>query len=188
MGRRSAWQENDRIRGVGTRTLVEAALAVGSVQAFIYPSIAFVYPDSGDRWIEAETTPVQPAVPARSTLAAEGEVTRFAGHERRGISLRMGSLYGPEPTTGQFRRFARWGIAAFPGPHDAYLPQIWVEDAASAIIAALTQPVPSGVYEIVDNEPLTRGELFAAMAQAGGAQAPVATTSCADADDGRRHL
>ena len=168
MGRRSAWQENDRIRGTGTRTLVEAALAAGSVQTFIYPSFAFVYPESGDRWIDAETTPVQPAVAARSTLAAEAEVTRFAENARRGISLRMGSLYGLELTTGQFLRFARWGIAAYPGPHDAYLPQIWVEDAASALIAAVTQPVPSGVYDIVDDEPLTRGEVFAAMAQAVG--------------------
>jgi hypothetical protein len=32
----------------------------------------------------------------------------------------------------------------------------------------LTQPVPSGVYDIVDDEPLTRGEVFAAMAQAVG--------------------
>ena len=168
MGRRAAWQENDRIRGVGTRTLVEAALATGSVQTFIYPSFAFVYPESGGRWIDAATTPVQPAVATRSTLAAEADVTCFAGNARRGISLRIGSLYGPEPNTGKFLRFARWGIAAYPGPHEAYLPQIWVEDAASALIAALTQTVPSGVYDIVDDEPLTRGEVFAAMAQAVG--------------------
>src|SRR5215472_7157433 len=166
MGRRSAWQENDRIRGIGTRNLVEAALTAGTVQTFIYPSFAFVYPDSGDRWIAAETTSAQPAIPVRSTLEAEAHVTRFAGNERRGISLRMGSFYGPEPTTEQFLRYARRGIAAFPGAHDAYLPQIWVQDAASAIIAALTQPVPSSVYDIVDNEPLTLGEVFAAMAQA----------------------
>jgi 2-alkyl-3-oxoalkanoate reductase len=168
MGRRSAWQANDRIRAVGTRTLVEAALPAGTVQTFIYPSFAFVYPESGDRWIEAATTPVQPAGPVCSTLEAEAEVTRFAGHERRGISLRMGSFYGPEPTTEQFLRSARWGIATYPGAHDAYLPQIWVQDAASAILAALTQPVPSDVYDIVDDEPLTRGELFAAMAQVVG--------------------
>src|SRR5215471_5246088 len=58
MGRRSAWQENDRVRGVGTRTLVESALATGSVRTVVYPSFAFVYPESGDRWIDAETTPV----------------------------------------------------------------------------------------------------------------------------------
>ena len=168
LGQPSAWKENDRIRSVGTCALVEAALATGSVKTFIYPSYAFVYPDSGDSWIDAETTPVQPAVTLRSTLDAEAEVARFAGNARRGISLRMGGLYGPEPTSWQFLRYARKGIAAFPGAHDAYLPQIWVQDAASAIVAALRQPVPSGIYDIVDDEPLTRSEWFDALAQAVG--------------------
>jgi len=171
VGRRKAWQENDRIRREGARALVEAALAAGTVSTFIYPSYALVYPESGDRWIDAETTPVQPAVNLSSTLDAEAEVARFAGTERRGISLRMGSLYGPEPSSWQLLRYARRGIAAFPpGALDAYLPQIWVPDAASALVTALTQPVPSGVYDIVDDDPLTRGEVFAAMAQAVGRQ------------------
>jgi nucleoside-diphosphate-sugar epimerase len=99
LGRRSAWQENDHIRREGTRALVEAALAAGTVRTFIYPSYAFVYPDRGDRWIDAETTPIQPAVNLSSTLDAEAAVARFAGNERRGISLRMGSFYGPEPSS-----------------------------------------------------------------------------------------
>jgi nucleoside-diphosphate-sugar epimerase len=171
VGRRKAWQENDRIRREGARALVEAALAAGTASAFVYPSYAFVYPESGDRWIDAETTPVHPAANLFSTLDAEAAVARFAGHERRGISLRMGSLYGPEPSSRQLLRYARWGIAAFPpGALDAYLAQIWVPDAASALVAAVTQPVPSGVYDIVDDDPLTRGEVFAAMAQAVGRQ------------------
>jgi nucleoside-diphosphate-sugar epimerase len=134
----------------------------------LYPSYALVYPDSGDRWIDAQTTPVQSAVNLASTLDAEAEVARFAGKERRGISLRMGSFYGPAPSSWQLLRYARRGIVALPGALDAYLPQIWVPDAASAIIAALRQPVPSGVYDIVDDDPLPRGEVFAAMAQAVG--------------------
>ena len=63
------------------------------MRTFIYPSYALVYPGSGDRWIDAETTPVQAAVNLSSTLDAEVEVARFAGDERRGISLRMGSFY-----------------------------------------------------------------------------------------------
>jgi nucleoside-diphosphate-sugar epimerase len=169
MGRLSAWQENDRIRREGTRNLVEAALAVGGVQTFIYPSFAFVYQDSGDRWIDADTTAVQPAATLYSTLDAEAAVAHFAGNERRGIALRMGGFYGPEsPTTWEFLRYARMGIAAFPGSRDAYLPQIWVQDAASAIVVALTQPVPSGIYDIVDDEPLKRGEVFDAVAHAVG--------------------
>jgi nucleoside-diphosphate-sugar epimerase len=169
MGRRRAWQENDRIRREGTRMLVEAALTTGMVSTFIHPSYAFVYPDSGDRWIDATNTPVQSAVNLSSTLDAEAEVARFAGSGRRGISLRMGSFYEPEPTSWQLLRYARWGIAAFPpGALDAYLLQIWVPDAGSALIAAVTQPAPSGVYDIVDDEPLTHEQVFAAMAQAVG--------------------
>jgi 2-alkyl-3-oxoalkanoate reductase len=168
MGRLSAWQENDRIRREGTRALVEAALTAASVKTFIYPSFAFVYPDSGDTWIDAESAPVQPAATLHSTLDAEAEVARFAGNEHRGISLRLGALYGPEPTSWQFLRYAHRGIAAFPGALDAYLPQIWVQDAASALVAALTQPVPSGVYDLVDDQPLRRREYFDALARAVG--------------------
>src|SRR6266699_5210385 len=168
IGRPKAWQETHRLRREGTQALVEAALAAGTVRTFVYPSYAFVYPASGDRWIDAETTPIQPAPNLSSTLDAEAAVDRFAGNERRGISLRMGSFYGPEPSSWQLLRYARRGIAALPGALDAYLPQILVPDAASALVAALTQPVPSGVYDIVDDEPLTRGEVFVAMAQAVG--------------------
>ncbi|HET8851275.1 MAG TPA: NAD(P)H-binding protein, partial [Ktedonobacteraceae bacterium] len=129
MGRLAAWQANDRIRREGTRNLVEAALAGGSVHTFIYPSFAFVYPDSGDRWIDADTTPVQPAVTLHSTLAAEVAVASFAGNERRGISLRLGALYGPEsPATWEFLSYAHRGIAALPGSLDSYFPPIWVQD------------------------------------------------------------
>jgi 2-alkyl-3-oxoalkanoate reductase len=169
MGKLASWHENDRIRREGTNNLVEAALAVDNVQAFIYPSFAFVYPDSGDKWIDADMTPVQPTPTLRSTLDAEAAVARFAGENRRGISLRMGAFNSPEsPTTQELISYARKGIAAFPGSSDAYLPQIWVQDAASAIIAALEQQVPSGVYDVVDDEPLPRGEVFAAMARAVG--------------------
>jgi nucleoside-diphosphate-sugar epimerase len=166
-GRRSAWRENDRIRREGTRNLIEAARATG-VGTFIYPSIAFGYPDSGDRWIDAETTPVASHVLLQSTLDAEAAVARFAGEDRRGIVLRLGTLYGPEsPAAAELLRYARRGIAAFPGPRDAYLPTIRVRDAAAALVAALAQ-APSGVYDVVDDDPLTRGELFTAMARSVG--------------------
>ncbi|HZU70078.1 MAG TPA: NAD(P)-dependent oxidoreductase [Ktedonobacteraceae bacterium] len=169
MGKLSAWQENDRIRREGTNNLVEAALAVGGVHTFIYPSFASVYPDSGDRWIDAETSPVRPTPTLRSTLDAEAAVARFAGEGRRGISLRMGGFYGLEsPTTLEQINYARKGIATFPGSSDGYLSQIWVPDAGRAIVAALEPSVPSDVYDIVDDEPLTRSEVLTLMAQAVG--------------------
>lgn len=169
MARRASWYENDRIRREGTRTLVEAALAVSGVHTLIYPSYAFVYPESGDQWIDSSTTSVQPAPTLQSTVDAEAAVAQFAGEQRRGISLRLGSLYGPKSSATQEQLdYARKGIAALPGRGEGYLPQVWVQDAARAIIAALTQPIPSGMYDVVDDEPLTREEVFAAMAQAVG--------------------
>jgi nucleoside-diphosphate-sugar epimerase len=62
-----AWRENDRIRRIASRTLVEASLA-GKVSRFIQESFAPVYPDCGDRWID-DGTPIRPArATARSRM------------------------------------------------------------------------------------------------------------------------
>ncbi|GHO57846.1 NAD-dependent epimerase/dehydratase family protein [Ktedonobacter robiniae] len=172
MGRSSAWLENDRLRRDGARNLVEAALAVGTVQTIMYPSFDFLYPSSGDTWLDAQTTPVKTAT-LLSTVEAEEAVTRFAEsdptRQRRGISLRLGSFYGPEaPSSWVMLDYARKGIGAFPGARAGYLPQIWLQDAISALLLALTEPVPSGVYDIVDDEPVTRAEMYTILAHAVG--------------------
>jgi nucleoside-diphosphate-sugar epimerase len=167
--RRAAWHEIDRIRREGTRTLVDAALATG-VGAFIYPSVCFVYPDSGEAWIDAATAQPQSTASdiLQSTLAAEAEVARFAGAGRRGIVLRMGNFYGPQaPSAQDVIRLARLGVAAILGPDDAYYPTIWVDDAAQAVVAALEQ-VPSGTYDVVDDLPLPRRDVIAAIAASVG--------------------
>ncbi|GCE21520.1 NAD-dependent epimerase/dehydratase family protein [Dictyobacter kobayashii] len=167
MGKAAAWQENDRIRRDGMRNLVDAALAVG-VQTVIYPSFYYVYPDSGGRWIDASSTPVQSHVTQQATIDAEAEVARFTQGQRRGIVLRMGNLYGPEiPSALEQFHMAQKGLAMLPGPRDAYLSYIWLEDAARAIVIALTE-VPAGIYDIVDDEPATRDEFAAALAQSVG--------------------
>lgn len=164
--RLSAWAENDRIRRKGTRALVTAALASPTVKTFVYPSFAPVYPESGDTWIDAENTPAAPNAVTQSTLDAEAEVARFAasGANRRGLSLRMGAFYSPDaPTTQDQLRIARMGISPVPGRPDGYMPLIWVDDAASALVAALEQGA-SGIYDIVDDNPLPRAEITAAFA------------------------
>ncbi len=99
-------------------------------------------------------------------------MSRFAASDptrRRGISLRLGSFYGPEaPSSWQMLDVARKGIGAFPGAGTGYLPQVWLQDVISALLLALTEPVPSGVYDIVDDEPVTRAEMYAVLAHAVG--------------------
>jgi 2-alkyl-3-oxoalkanoate reductase len=170
MRRRSAWNENDRIRAQGTKNLVDAALAAG-VQVFVYPSFAFVYPDSGDSWIDAASTPVDPIDTMRSTIAAEQEAARFAAEgdgERRGIALRLGGLYGSDlPSMMEQLQLARRGVSMFGSAPDAFTPMLWIDDAASALVAALER-APSGLYDVVDDEPIRQGQVKQALAAAMG--------------------
>jgi 2-alkyl-3-oxoalkanoate reductase len=169
IGKRSAWLETDRIRRDGTRALVDASLKTG-VRVFVYPSITFLYPDGGSSWLEADKTQPDPAQYLATTLDAEREVARFAASkpEARGISLRLGAFYGPESgQTLEMLRFAERGIAPVLGDADGYVSSIWIDDASSAVIAAM-KDAPTGVYDVVDDEPLTRAELGAVMARAVG--------------------
>ena len=164
---RSAWAENDRIRAEGTKNLVDAALATGA-RVFVYPSFAFVYPDSGDTWIDAVSTPVAPTGVLLSTIAAEREVARFAARGGRGISLRLGGLYGSDvPSTREQLQLARRGISLFGSAADAFSPTLWIDDAASALVAAVER-APSGLYDVVDDEPVRQRQLRSALAQAAG--------------------
>lgn len=167
MGKVASWEENSHIRRDGTRALVDAALAAG-VQTMLYPSFYFVYPDRGDQWIDADSTPVQSHVIQQATIDAEAEIARFSGEQRRGIVLRLGNLYGPQaPSALEQYRMAQKGFAALLGPQNAYLSNIWVADAASAIQIAL-EKAPAGIYDVVDDEPCTRAEFASALAQSVG--------------------
>jgi nucleoside-diphosphate-sugar epimerase len=167
MRRRSAWAENDRIRAEGTKNLVDAALEAG-VGVFVYPSFAFVYPDSGDVWIEAASTSIDPTDILHSTIAAERAVARFAEGGRRGVSLRLGGLYGSElPSTKEQLQLARRGISIFGSVPAAFTPTLWIDDAASALVAALDRS-PSGIFDVVDDEPVRQHQLKTALAAAAG--------------------
>ncbi|GHO99188.1 nucleoside-diphosphate sugar epimerase [Reticulibacter mediterranei] len=167
MGKVASWQENDHIRRDGTRILVDVALAAG-VQTFVYPSFYYVYPDRSAQWIDASSTPIQSHVIQQATIDAEKEVERFTSEKERGIVLRLGNLYGPDvPSALEQFQMAQKGIAALPGPGNAYLSYIWAADAASAIVVALDK-APAGIYDIVDDEPLTRNEFAHALAQSVG--------------------
>lgn len=67
-------------------------------------------------------------------------------------------------------RVMRLGWSPLPGAPDAYLSSIAHDDAAEAGVAALA--VPAGTYDAVDDAPLTRRDLLAAMAAAFGLRPP----------------
>ncbi|MHB8671697.1 MAG: NAD-dependent epimerase/dehydratase family protein [Acidimicrobiales bacterium] len=168
---RDAWATNDRIRREGSAILVDAALASGAAR-YIQESLAFTYADGGDQWID-EDWPLQPAGYASSVLEAERQAARFASTDqpasskRAAVVLRFGQFYGPDSShTITSVKLARRGIPAMLGRPEAYLASISTDDAAGAVAAALR--VPSGAYNVVDDQPLTRRQWAEALQAALG--------------------
>lgn len=164
-----AWAENDRIRSVASGHLVAAALA-GGTERFIQESFAPVYPDCGDAWID-ERTPIAPVRYNRTVADAERSAERFSGSGGAGVVLRFAMFYGPDSWfTRDLIGYVRRGWAPIPGVADAYTSLVSHEDAAAAVVAALG--VPPGTYNVVDDEPLRRRELFDSLAGVLGVAPP----------------
>ena len=164
-----AWKEMDRIRREGARVVSEAAISVGA-QRLIQESFAPIYPSAGDRWI-TELTPAQPAKYNRSVLDAEDSAMRFADSSRVGIILRFAFFYGlGDPFTRQLIQTVRKGWVPLLGRRDAYFPMVMHDDAAAAVVAALD--VPGGIYNVVDDQPLTHQAIGEALAGILGVRPP----------------
>jgi nucleoside-diphosphate-sugar epimerase len=163
----SAWAENTRLRVEGTKVLVDAALAAG-VRRVVAESITFVYADGGSEWLD-EHAPVAATPGLQPVIVLENEVARFtaSGDGRAGIALRFGSFYGPDArSTDEYLALARTHLAPVLGPAGGYVSSIHTDDAANAIVASLA--VPAGIYNVVDDVPLTRREYADAFATAFG--------------------
>lgn len=161
-----AWKENDRIRREVSKNLVDACLMVG-VGRYVQESLAFLYRDSRDAWIDEET-PLDVPGYAESVMDAEREVSRFrtAGC---GLVLRFGQFYAPGAAhTQTLVATAQRGLSPFVGPPDGFVPVVHAADVGDAVAAALE--APSGTYNVVDNEPLQRWELNELVARCVGAQ------------------
>lgn len=165
MHRRSAWAENDRLRVDATRNLLDAAAGHG-ITRFVKESITFPYRDGGDAWLD-ESAPLDPADGWRATLAGERLVGDFTAAGGAGVVLRFGALYARDArSTDEIRRLARWRLAPVPGRPESFVSTIRADDAATAIVAALT--APPATYNVVDDRPLRRRDYAAAVARAFG--------------------
>jgi nucleoside-diphosphate-sugar epimerase len=160
-----AWAENDRIRSEVSKNLVDAALATGASR-YIQESIAFMYPDSADQWLNEDVPPDPPGL-GDSVLAAEANARRFAEGGSAGVVLRFGQFYAPEAShTVAMVKATKRHIAPVVGPKDGYISMIDADDAACAVVAALQ--APSGTYNVTDDEPVTRDEFASIAADAAG--------------------
>ncbi len=162
----SAWEENDRMRTEASTAIARAARAA-RVGRLVQESIAFVYADGGDAWLE-EDAPV--AGGGVTTTALTGERNARELFDGDTVVLRFGLFIGPDSgSTRAALESARGGASIAPGPPGAYRPTVWLDDAAAAIAAVLS--VPAGTYNVADTDPSTNAEIDAALAAAVGVEA-----------------
>lgn len=164
-----AWDENDRLRREASAAVARAAQDAGAGR-FVQESVAFVYADGRDAWLDEEA-PVADNVRTSTALIAEANATElFAGDT---VVLRFGLFIGPDSElTQEDVEQARRGISPPVGPRDAYRPTLWLDDAGTAVAAALG--APAGVYNVADEDPPTRREIDAALAAVVGRDALLA--------------
>ena len=163
-----AWDENDRLRRDGSAAIARAAQAAGAGR-LVQESVAFVYADGGDAWLE-EDAPIAGSPRTSTALIAEANAEGlFAGDT---VVLRFGLFVGPDSGLTQSNvEDARAGISPNLGRRDAYRPTLWLDDAATAVAAVLG--APAGIYNVADDDPPTRAEIDAALAAAVGRDALV---------------
>jgi nucleoside-diphosphate-sugar epimerase len=163
--RTSAWSENDRIRTEGARNMVDAAMSAGATR-YVQESICFFYRDGGDAWLD-EDEPIEAPDFASSFQSAEAQAQRFADSGGTAVVLRFAFFYGANSAHTDLQlSAARKGVSPFPGPKDAYQTFVHLDDAASAVVAALK--APTGIFNVTEDDPLTRRESAAALGAALG--------------------
>jgi nucleoside-diphosphate-sugar epimerase len=173
----SAWEDNDRIRREGLRNLVNAALERGASR-YVQESVVFLYADGGERLLD-ESSEIAPSGITSAALVAESEAARFAEHGGAAVALRFGQFYGFD--SGHTIAAIEAALAGRPvevGPGSAYRSSVTTDDAASAVVAALH--AGSGVYNVVDDQPLRRAEYVDAACHALGVPPPAVRSASVD--------
>jgi nucleoside-diphosphate-sugar epimerase len=158
-----SWRENDRVRRIGAANLAIAARLAGA-DCVIQESFAPAYEDHGDEWID-ERWRLNPSRFNRTVLDAEAAIAQFTKFGGRGVVLRFAYFYGSDSVaTREMVDSVRRGVSPLVGSLEAYYPTVSHDDAAAAVVDALH--LPAGTYNVVDDQPLTRGEWLESLARA----------------------
>ncbi len=173
---KEAYARNDRIRREGTSNLVAAAVASGA-KRIVAQSIAFVYRPEGDA-VKDEDAPMWDDAPEPFTdsIAAvrqlEDMVVKADGID--GLALRYGFFYGPGTAyaaDGSLAEMVRKRRFPVLGKGAGVFSYVHIDDAASATVAAVERG-PSGIYNVVDDDPAPMRDWLPVYAEALGAKPP----------------
>lgn len=162
-----------RLRREATATLLDAARDAGA-RRLVVQSVSFVTAAEGPPVLD-EDAPLLSGAPelTEAVAAMEASVTGAAGIE--GLVLRYGYFYGPGTAFapgGQNAELVRRRRFPVVGSGEGRWSFVHVDDAADATVLALAPGGPTGVLNVVDDEPAPMREWLPALAQALGAPPP----------------
>jgi nucleoside-diphosphate-sugar epimerase len=167
-----AWELNDRVRTEGAEALTTAAAEVGADQ-FLQQSIVYVarQPDGSAYDESSEPNPVSWT---QSALDAE-EIAVEAG-EQHGFDvsvLRCGHFYGSDSyyTRADGEGLIRGERPIIENSENTLLSYLHADDAARAFVAT-AEATQSGLWHVVDDEPISDAEYVSILAERLDASAP----------------
>jgi nucleoside-diphosphate-sugar epimerase len=163
------------LRTRGTANLLSAAEQAG-VRQVISQSVAFYY--AAGPGLATENDPLlEPEISAlREILAAIAacETATLCATAFTGTVLRYGGLYGPGTQYadgGQFDKLVKSRSFPIVGSGNGAMSFIHVEDAAQAVVAAISTGA-AGIFNIVDDEPVRMNDFVPAYARRHAAPKP----------------
>lgn len=167
-----AWELNDRVRTEGAEALTTAAVDVGADQ-FLQQSIVWVARQPDGSAYDERSTP-NPVSWTQSALDAE-EIAVEAG-EQHGFNvsvLRCGYFYGSDSyyTRADGDGLIRGERPIIEDSENTPLSYLHLDDAASAFVATAEAP-QSGLWHVVDDEPISDAEYASILAERLDASAP----------------
>ena len=134
------------------------------VDRFVYASSTGVLGRDDGGWVTEDDTPEPRHESGRVCLDAEHEA-----RDKGASIVRLAGLYGPGRIV---RRAAILEGTPIVGDPRKIINMIQIDDAATAIVAALDRGIPGRIYHAVDDRPVSREELYGLTARLLGAPEP----------------
>ena len=123
---------------------------------FFFTSSTSVYAQTDGSWVD-ESSPAEPTRETGKILGETEDIVLRAG----GIVARVAGIYGPDRSF-LLRKFLA-GEAVIDREHDRFLNQVHRDDITSAMLL-LIQSGSSGIFNIVDDQPMLVSECYAWLA------------------------
>ncbi|MGD0743898.1 MAG: SDR family oxidoreductase [Verrucomicrobiota bacterium] len=154
----------------GTRNLVDW-LAARPPKKFVYTSSTSVYGQTDGSQVK-ETSPTEPAAETAKVLLETEKLLLAAAADRKfpALILRVAGIYGPDRGHG-FKQFLK-NEARIEGDGSRFLNMIHRDDLVGCILAALKNGRPGGIYNAVDDEPVSQVNFFQWLAATVGKYPP----------------